>query len=96
MSTQARDNVTQLQPSVTYYQGKTKSRCNTSLSRFSQHGKKLCDIRHNVLEGFLESNCVYFLFLFSVLFVFLLVFLFVFLFVCFFWGGMGDNIPTAL
>ena len=33
-----------------------------------QHGKKLCDIRHNVLEGFLESKCVYFLFLFSVLF----------------------------
>ena len=61
-----------------------------------QHGKKLCDIRHNVSEGFLESNCVYFLFLFSVLFVFLLVFLFVSLFVFFFWGGMGDNIPTAL
>ena len=30
--------------------------------------KKLCDIRHNVLEGFLEAKCVYFLFLFSVLF----------------------------
>ena len=58
-----------------------------------QHGKKLCDIRHNVSEGFLESNCVYFLFLFSVLFVFLLVFLFVSLFVFFSGEGWGIIFP---
>ena len=58
-----------------------------------QHGKKLCDIRHNVLEGFLESKYVYFLFLFSVLFVFLLVFLFVSLFVCFSGEGWATIFP---
>ena len=60
-----------------------------------QHGKKLCDIRHNVLEGFLESKYVYFLFLFSVLFVFLLVFwLYLCLFFFFFSGeGWGTIFP---
>lgn len=52
-----------------------------------QHGKKLCDIRHNVLERFLESKCVHFLFLFSVLFVFLFVSLFFFF--LFFFSGAG-------
>ena len=55
--------------------------------------KHYCDIRHNVLEGFLESKYVYFLFLFSVLFVFLLVFLFVSLFVCFSGKGWGTIFP---
>ena len=58
-----------------------------------QHGKKLCDIRHNVLEGFLESKCVYFLFLFSVLFCLffcLYLCLFVFLFP-FFLGRDGGQ-----
>ena len=41
-----------------------------------QHGKKSYNIRHNILDGFLESKCVYFLFLFSVLFCLFFFFFF--------------------